>query len=223
MHSRLQERRANRLHQAPLHPQQTPQSQSQHQPQYSNPIMEFPIQAENGFTGRKTLTIFYPDGTTPAYFVQYKDGSKNNLTVHRGPATGEVIGHITLHKWHKHTDIDFPITSTGPQAVQVQPEGFASRIAVVDLPAAPQTNPFRWEQQSGIKNVGNFVLQDGAGTQIATYEKEAHSIGKRGKITLCVNLIQELQDQVFVAFVAVDEKARRKRQAAMKAANGGFP
>jgi hypothetical protein len=186
--------------------------------------MSYTIRSENGFRGRKSLTVFHPDDSTPAYWVNFRDGSLTNMTVHRGHEHGEVIARITLHKWHKHTDIEFCTPNQAPVAVEMRPEGWPSQTQLVSLPAAPNMGQFKWKttkqfSTTGLMRTGDLKLEDEADVQIATFERKGWTNNEDGVVRLCVNLLPELMDQVFVTFVAMQERLLRLRQAQAVAAS----
>ena len=187
--------------------------------------MDFQIYADTGFRGRKSLTILAPDGSTEAYFIDFRNPGPSNLSVHRGTSSGAPIARIEFHKWHKHTDIEFLTPGSQRQTVEMRPESWSSKTQLVNLPAAGNVGPFQWKatHEFGKLKSGDLKLVDSKGMVLATFERKTGwgKGGLEGTVRLCVDMAPEMRDQMFTTFVAVMEKQRRSRQAAAAGAAGG--
>ena len=175
--------------------------------------MEFPLYAESGFRGRKFVYIKNPDGYSNAYTVQYRAGLAD-IVVHRGGPEGPIVGRIDFHKWSNYVELWFE----NNVRVEMRRSGMFSNDQIVSLPAAPATSPFAWGTAHGYGSKlagGNLKLEDSKGTTLALYARKAGwSSNGIGVLTLTVSgLPPQLQDQIFVTFIAIEERRRRQRQA----------
>jgi hypothetical protein len=180
--------------------------------------MDFTLYAESGFRGRKAVWIKNPDQHTDAYYVDFRGAA--DMIVRRGGSQGPVVGRIEFHRWKRYTEIFFEDNTR----VEMAKAGTFSKTQVVNLPAAPQTSPFQWKHtlSHGTKLGGNLKLEDAKGTVLALFARKSSLSSKDGIVTLTVsNISQQLMDQIFVTFMAVEELMRRQRQAAAAAAASG--
>lgn len=178
--------------------------------------MEYPVFRESGFRGPKKVYIKNPDQFTDAYHVDFRTGFAN-MVIRRGNASGPVVGRIDFRCWSRATDIAFEDNSK----VEMRSKSTFSEAQAVMLPAAPGPKNFLWKPTStvGKKRVGGHLkLVDEQGQVLATFTRSAKS-KMDGTVRIEVGgLRQEFLDQIFVSFMAVDEKQRKSREAAAAAA-----
>lgn len=171
--------------------------------------MEYPIYAENGWRGRKAVWIKNPDKHTDAYHVDFRGSA--DMTVRRGGSEGPVVGRIDFHNFSNYVEIHFE----NNQRVEMRREGMLSKTQMVDLPAAPgNAKLFRWKStySHGSKMIGgNLKLEDSNGQVLALFARSS-STRKGGTLTIVMSgLQQQFLDQIFVSFMAIEEKQRRTR------------
>lgn len=172
--------------------------------------MEFPIYAEKGWRGRKALWIKNPDQHTDAYHVDFR--GRNDMVVRRGGPQGPIVGRIEFHTWSSYIEIWFEDNTR----VEMAKDGMFSSSYIVNLPASLPTSPFKWKH-----SLKTLELKDSKGQYLASFKQKSGWSDKEGIFNLAVTGIsQPLMDQIFVTFMAYQERLRRARTAAAGAAGG---
>lgn len=176
--------------------------------------MEFLVTIESGWTGRKTACVKNPS-QADAYFANYRGA--NDITIHRGSRNGPVIGRVDFSSWGQTIYIYF-----GNDRVEMRKDGIFTNAHAVPLPASPEASPFKWKIGSVLSTGGSLKLVDAKGIEVATHHRISGRRSQIGRMVINVQgLNQELMDQIFVSFLAMEERIRRARGAAGAAAAAG--